>query len=401
MSRGTLADLAGRGKHRVPGVVDAAGDRRDSRQVMIRKITLSSYMSHVHTELDLAPGLTVLVGPNNCGKSAVVSALESLCRNTAGDFMIRHGAREATVTVETDDDHVIAWKRREQTASYVIDGREIHRLGRGSVPDDLHEKLRLPLVRSEQDSVEFDVHLGHQKEPVFLLDRPASQRATFFASSSDARHLLRMQQLHRQHVQESRAALHRARQEIADLQEQVEVLAPVDRLTELIDEADGQAQSIAQAQASIDALAGWIERYARIAESAKRESARADALGPLAAPPSMHDVTGIQTIVWAMGRADDAGREASERIAALHGLDTVTPPADTSSIDLPLEELIEAMTARVAEIAKHADALSTLEAQSGKVQQEVRQWARDNPTCPSCGAPTDADELLARGHDHG
>ncbi len=45
---------------------------------MLRRIILESFMSHAHTVIDLADGLTVLTGPNNCGKSAVVAALRIL-----------------------------------------------------------------------------------------------------------------------------------------------------------------------------------------------------------------------------------------------------------------------------------------------------------------------------------
>lgn len=60
-------------------------------------------MSHAKTVIEPAEGLTVLVGPNNCGKSAVVSALDTLCNNPTGDYMVRHGEKEVRVTVETDD----------------------------------------------------------------------------------------------------------------------------------------------------------------------------------------------------------------------------------------------------------------------------------------------------------
>src|SRR3954451_9603772 len=98
-------------------------------------------MSHARTEIEPAAGLTVLIGPNNCGKSAVVSALETLARGTRGDFMVRHGEKLCSVTVETDDGHVITWKRKGKVVSYAIDGREVHR----DTPDDLHEYLKLPL----------------------------------------------------------------------------------------------------------------------------------------------------------------------------------------------------------------------------------------------------------------
>src|SRR5690606_7200423 len=108
---------------------------------MIRRITLDNYMSHVHTVIEPASGLTVLVGPNNCCKSAVVSALQTVCENLSGGYMVRHDEREARVAVETDDGHEIIWRRKGNAVSYIIDGREIHRLKR-DVPDSLHEILK-------------------------------------------------------------------------------------------------------------------------------------------------------------------------------------------------------------------------------------------------------------------
>jgi exonuclease SbcC len=43
-------------------------------QAMIKRPKISDYMAHKETELELGPGVTVLTGPNNSGKSAVVEA---------------------------------------------------------------------------------------------------------------------------------------------------------------------------------------------------------------------------------------------------------------------------------------------------------------------------------------
>ena len=46
---------------------------------MIRRITLINFMAHEHTVLELTDGVNVLIGPNNCGKSAVVEAIRAVC----------------------------------------------------------------------------------------------------------------------------------------------------------------------------------------------------------------------------------------------------------------------------------------------------------------------------------
>jgi recombinational DNA repair ATPase RecF len=75
------------------------------RSSMISRIELYNFMSHAHTVIEPAAGLTVLVGPNNCGKSAIVSALQILCENDKGDYMVRHGEDECRIVLVTDDGH--------------------------------------------------------------------------------------------------------------------------------------------------------------------------------------------------------------------------------------------------------------------------------------------------------
>src|SRR5688572_14547038 len=139
---------------------------------MITRIELTNFMSHRHTVIEPAAGLTVLVGPNNCGKSAIVAALQILCQNENSTYVMRHGERECSVEVETSDGHIIRWMRKG-SPSYLIDGQSFDRLQRSGLPEPLHAALRLPKVDAG-DETSFDVHFGCQKSPIFLLDRPAA-----------------------------------------------------------------------------------------------------------------------------------------------------------------------------------------------------------------------------------
>ena len=171
---------------------------------MIKRIELINFMSHEHTVIEPAAGLTVLVGPNNCGKSAIVTALQILCHNENSTYVLRHGAKECRIIVETDDGHRIEWMRKKSgSPSYKINGQEFDRLrGESGVWDELARTLRLPRV--EFDNNKFDVHIGEQRNPVFLLGDKGKGAAQFFASSSDAIRLVEMQGLHKKRVSDNK-----------------------------------------------------------------------------------------------------------------------------------------------------------------------------------------------------
>src|SRR5262245_56734371 len=163
----------------------------DSRPLMLSRIELTNFMSHAATVIEPSAGLTVLVGPNNCGKSAVVAALQILCHNENSTYVLRHNERECAIKVQTDDGHTIVW-RRKHSPSYTIDGELFDRLSKSGVPDSLQKVLRLAKVEAGNDS-DFDVHFASQKSPIFLLASSPATAAKFFASSSDASRLVEMQ----------------------------------------------------------------------------------------------------------------------------------------------------------------------------------------------------------------
>ncbi|WP_417378015.1 AAA family ATPase [Gimesia sp.] len=301
---------------------------------MLKRITLHNFMSHAFTEIELSPGLTVLTGPNNCGKSAFVSALQVLAENTSGDYMVRHGAKECRVIVETDDGHVIEWKRKKKVVSYTIDGQDFHRL-RNSVPENLNEVLRLAKVKSG-DSDEFDVHFGEQKSPIFLLGDRGSRAARFFASSSDASVLIEMQKLHRSKVKVSQQECQRKQAEQKLNAATLELLQPVPDLESRLDELDqtyhtlqAEVQQIQQLETLIQGLTqaservefcshhtaclndlpmelqqenerpleALVHRWQGIEQELQRSQVTVTALQPLNTPPTIEDESALVALI--------------------------------------------------------------------------------------------------------
>lgn len=284
---------------------------------MLKRITLLNFMSHERTVIEPADGLTVLVGPNNCGKSAVVSALRILCNNEPAEYALRHGAKEVAVIVETDDGHVVEW-RRKGSAKYLIDGKEFSRLGKGGVPDELHQIVRLPTVDFENKK--FDIHFATQKEPLFLLTGSDADRAQFFASSSDAVLLLEMQKRHASNIRDANARKKERENEAKQLNTVLKTLEPIPDLESRLREAEHLHAELQTLDRGVDDLTRAIAQLSRVEHAWRRCEATNQSLAPLSEPPVMAAEEAFAAEIEALlaaNRLVDYGRSTTRALANL------------------------------------------------------------------------------------
>lgn len=329
------------------------------RCVVIKRIELTNFMSHEHTVLEPAEGLTVLVGPNNCGKSAVVVALQSLAHNKHANYVVRHGEKECTVRVETDDGHVVEWRRKSSSSRYTIDGQVYDRLGRNGTPDTLDQTLRLAYVAS--GDMDADVHFGDQKQPIFLLDSSESKAAQFFASSSDAGRFVEMQALHKQKTATAQKDKVRLEAEAAQLNRELETLEPVAELDEglrLLENVHAELCDLARCIGEHEAILGQLQ--ARMLQRA-RLNAQAEALSTLPEAPVLQAEPPLVSLCQELRKVDRSARRSAAGAAALKEL---SPPPAMQPTE-PLESLARDLSqaALASRRAKGvADSLTALEA---------------------------------------
>ncbi|MGE5611133.1 MAG: AAA family ATPase [Bacillota bacterium] len=314
---------------------------------MLRRITLENFMSHAHTVIDLADGLTVLVGPNNCGKSAVIEALRTVCTNLPAEMLVRHGQREARITIETDDNHTIVWRRKGPTVSYIIDGREVHRL-KGSVPDDLHDVLRLPKVTTPQGDT-FDIHFALQKSPMFLIDESGSKAAGFFSTSSDAEKLMQMQQRHREKVRNAKARHKDLTGEVERLAAQLQALSPVDELSSRVEQTEQEYAAVVEDNQQIAQLTKLLRELDGQIAIRDQYAASCQVLSTIQAPPALEDAEPLDHLIERLSAAQRAACHESAVGQAL--ADLVPPPelVDTA----PLHQLVTSLFRAIEALEYH------------------------------------------------
>lgn len=141
------------------------------------KIKIKDFQIIKKAEIEIQD-VTVLVGGNNNGKSSIVRALSSALFNNPNKGLVRDGAKETTVEVSFDD-VCISWKKGKRGgASFVVNGKEFKKLGRG-VPVDLFHAFGIYELTSSKNKVR--LNFWQDWEGPFLLNEPPSHLFEFFS----------------------------------------------------------------------------------------------------------------------------------------------------------------------------------------------------------------------------
>ena len=303
---------------------------------MIKRIELVNFMSHEHTVIEPSSGLTVLIGPNNCGKSAIVTALQILCNNPKSTYVLRHGAKECKIILETDSGDVIQWSRKKSgSPKYVINGELFDRLN-GKVPEPLHAILRMPQVQVDKES--FDVHFGEQTSPLFLLGDKEKAAAQFFASSSDAIRLVEMQDRHKSNTKIKKADLKRVTKQREELIERNAILLPVLALHKEAVKCEKTGTEIADENKRISKLEEFVAEISALTLRGDLLSQQSDVLDVIPELPSLQPTSELKDALEAIQQAQ---RQVTMADAELEELSKLQPPPDLESTD-SLAQWIEA-----------------------------------------------------------
>src|SRR5690606_23498632 len=146
----------------------------------LARVRIRNYQSHADTVLEPAPAgqLTVIVGPSDVGKTAILRALRWLYFNRPqGDDFRRVGTEHTMVTVETTDGRTVTRSRSAETIGYVVDGIILEGFGL-DVPLEVQETTGVRPVQIAGE--ELEVNIARQLDPPFLgsgISGPARAKA--------------------------------------------------------------------------------------------------------------------------------------------------------------------------------------------------------------------------------
>lgn len=149
--------------------------------MFIKKVIIENFQSHEYTEIEFPPGLTIIVGESDRGKSAIIRALRWVFENEpSGTDFIRAGARNCRVTVKTDQGIAVIRERTPSRNRYIVRSaggtEETFEGFRNEIPEEVIKAHGVSKVRLDSD-LEVSLNIAPQLDGPFLLSSPGSVKA--------------------------------------------------------------------------------------------------------------------------------------------------------------------------------------------------------------------------------
>lgn len=221
----------------------------------IKSIMLRDFQAHTDTYIPLSPGVTLLTGDNDIGKSAIVTALRSIFYGKGNKTNIRHFCDKASVSIEFTGNRLLCWERNNKgkyKESYVMldENHDIdnplHRNDGASLPDWLMEETGIGLIDG------LDIQLAWQKEPLSLLGEAPPMRAKALAVGSEADYVQGMMGLSKEDFNDAKASVKQGEKKLESWRVQLEYLKDIGKLKQNYDlineEIQGSQENIKKIQ---------------------------------------------------------------------------------------------------------------------------------------------------------
>ena len=135
---------------------------------------LKDYQAHKDTTIDFTPGLNIIIGESDMGKSSILRALRKLVRDIpAGKDFINKDATSTKLSLVVVDDigqeYTIVRQITPSKNLYYLNEQEFGGFGR-EIPEEIQNTLEMFLVELE-NSEKIDLHFFDQHDAPFMVAR--------------------------------------------------------------------------------------------------------------------------------------------------------------------------------------------------------------------------------------
>jgi hypothetical protein len=308
------------------------------------------------------------------------------------------GGRTLRFTRQPRRTPVNVWSLHQADGSVVEDEGLRYETGGRTVPGWVESLFRITKVE------DLDVHIAHQKFPVFLLGEPASRRSAVLSIGQEASYIRDMIAIHKERCTKDLALVRNGERELIAIAAALEALKDIEAVRDALESARSRAGALRGAADRLCALEDQAARLAELARQLERARRRLLTTADLPDPgrlatlrAQLEEERARETVAERVGAVAAALALARRRATLLGALPAQAPVLQaTQAREEALDRLrsLGDQAARVrSRLASIDEGMRTLRGDLARLMDET------HGRCPTCGSAVEADALLV-GHAH-
>lgn len=144
----------------------------------LKKVQIRNFQSHRDTEVNLVPGINLIVGTSDIGKSAFMRALNLVMHNEVPNReYVTYGEKDATVILEFSDGTIVERVKGSTKNAYYAtlpDGTRIEKEKLGNtttIPEEIYKALGSPPMDKKHGPLAY----ADQHSPLFLVSLTSTE----------------------------------------------------------------------------------------------------------------------------------------------------------------------------------------------------------------------------------
>jgi len=362
------------------------------------KVQVENFQSIKKAQIDV-DGFTVVTGPNNSGKSALMRAIRGVFTNPPSSSFLRHGAKHLAVKLEFEDGQTIEWvKGNRGTNKYIINGHDLENVGRGAPSEALDLGIFPIQVGGNQIWPQMAPQITGQ---VFLLDEVGSVVAEAIA---DVDRVGVLNSALKDSESDRRAANSRLKVRRTDEAKQKEELEMFSNLGE----AEEIVAALAEQRKKAKKAFAAIQTLRRLQGEIKECQEQIDALAPVKQVSVLgedkidrikEEARNIRSLEKLRDEYEEATREESTLRAAV---EAVTPFLGLEQYDQSMDKfrravdalrgLRERMNDARDSVQQQGESLEEKKIELDGINEEIAEIAGHLSECPVCGSVLNSEQ---------
>ena len=145
------------------------------------QVQIANYQILKKASLEFIPGLNVIVGPSNNGKSSILKAIKALIFTVPGTTPIRSGQSNYTVGIQYNN-HIIILQKGLKESMYMVDKEKYSKFGQ-TTPEIVSNSLNIKELELSGNKVQ--LNFWDQMNYPFLLDKSAVDMFKFVVDTGE------------------------------------------------------------------------------------------------------------------------------------------------------------------------------------------------------------------------